>query len=182
MLTQDRLKELTSYCPETGLFTWLERKYSEDQRDSSISAFNTRYSGKEAGTTITIRTNKYRNLYIDGSHTMAHRAAWLYFFGEFPENQIDHINGNGLDNRIDNLRDVTPAENSRNMKLSAKNKSGFNGVRWCKYSSKWVASIGFKGKTIVLGSFINLDEAIQARKSGNVKYGYHKNHGRLQSD
>ena len=107
-----------------------------------------------------------------------HRIAWLLFNGEWPNGEIDHINGNSLDNRFENLRDVSHAINGRNVKLSALNKSGASGVRWKKAINKWVAEITVGGKKTHLGCFESVDDAIKARKFAEYQNGFHNNHGR----
>ena len=124
--------------------------------------------------------NKRGYIYIgiDGQRPQAHRLAWLYVHGEFPKNVIDHIDGNGSNNAISNLRDVTRSENQRNLKTRCESKSGFTGVSWCSARKKWAVRITNNGKYIMLGRYGDLDKAIEVRKSANIKYGYHENHGR----
>ena len=74
-----------------------------------------------------------------GVRLMAHRVAWAIYYGVWPTGMIDHINGDGLDNRICNLRDVTHKENARNSRRKATNKSGCSGVMRDKHKKKWVA-------------------------------------------
>jgi len=114
----------------------------------------------------------------------AHRLAWLYMTGKWPEKDIDHINHNPTDNRWENLRPINDKENSKNKKLQPNNKSGFNGVHFQEYNRNdktyryWIAQIGLNNEIIYLGSFKNKEGAIQARKEANIKYGFHENHGK----
>ena len=88
-----------------------------------------------------------------------------------PEGQfIDHINRDPLDNRRDNLRIVSIQENSMNLSMSKRNKSGVSGVSWNKNRKKWVARIMYKNKHIHLGYFEKLEDARKARKDAEVKY------------
>ena len=108
-----------------------------------------------------------------------HRFIWECFFGEIPEGmQIDHINHNRLDNRLCNLRLVTPTENCRNTKLPKTNKSGKIGVFFDKVNNKWCASYYVKNKRIHIGRFKKFEDAVAAREDMERKCGYHKNHGR----
>ena len=94
------------------------------------------------------------------------------------DNQVDHINGIRSDNKWSNLRHATQLENTRNRKKSSRNKSGVTGVIWDKSKEKWQARIGVCGKSITLGRFDDFDSAVISRKLAEVKYGFHKNHGR----
>jgi hypothetical protein len=106
----------------------------------------------------------------------AHRLAWLYRYGSFPDSQIDHINGIKNDNHIVNLRPVTSTGNSRNQKQYSTNTSGRTGVHWCKRENKWVSSIKVGGKSIQLGLHHVKEDAVASRKAAEKKYGFHENH------
>lgn len=166
MLTQDKLKELLTYDPDTGIFKWIKK-----------SANRIRV-GEEAGILYPYKNGKthYRNICISYKGYRAHRLAWLYMTGSFPEYEIDHINHNASDNRWCNLREVTKAENQRNRSLYMTNTSGFPGVYWSKLRSKWMASIRYQGKSIYLGYFKNILDAVHARKEAEKLYGFHPNH------
>jgi len=164
-LTQSRLKELLHYNPDTGYLTW------------SCKMFGIK-KGDIAGCKSKYRTGKhYVSVRIDGKLYLSHRIIWLYMTGAFPENHIDHINGNGCDNRFINLRDVTKIENCRNVRKSICNTSGTVGVFWEENISKWRACIGIKKKSIHIGVFKNKVDAIIARKMAEYQYGFHQNHG-----
>ena len=164
-LTQERLKSLLSYNPETGEFTWL---VSRGNRQAGESTGCPRSNG---------RGKVYVVIQIDGRLYLAHRLAWLYSYGAWPENQIDHIDQDSLNNRLINLRDVTNAENNKNRKRQNKNRSGVTGVLFINDRQKWRARIAVNGKFIHLGYFEVKDDAIVARKNADVKYGFHPNHG-----
>lgn len=119
----------------------------------------------------------YVAIWFQGRIHLAHRLAFLYMEGEFPPDQVDHINGVRTDNSWPNLRMVAAAENQKNMKIAKNNKSGVTGVSWFKSRGKWVADIGVKGKTHRLGYRDSWFEAVCLRKSAENKYGYHRNHG-----
>jgi hypothetical protein len=161
MLTQERLKEILHYCPETGVFT---RK---------IASCNRVKTGDVAGS---MDGRGYLGIYI-GKLYSSHRLAFLYMTGEFPINDVDHINGERNDNRWENLRHVTRSENHRNRRLSPKNTSGHTGVIWLKKNRKWAAVAMLNYKKIHIGCFDSIDSAIAARKLFNIENGFHINHG-----
>lgn len=160
------IKRLLSYSQETGKFTWC------------AVIGNRAKVGEEAGSIISsgvIRIKVNRHYYL------ASRLAWAYIYGVFPaeDEQVDHINGNTRDNRISNLRLVTPELNARNKSLYANNKSGCPGVSFSTAHGKWLARIGIgKGKKKHLGFFTTKEEAIAARQHENEEHSYHPNHGR----
>jgi len=98
--------------------------------------------------------------------------------GAWPPDQIDHVNGVRTDNRIENLRSVTHAENGRNQAIPRNNTSGVMGVARRTRGKKWHAQIKVGGKQIHLGSFDDKDEAIAARAAADIEHGFHENHGR----
>ncbi len=155
-ISYDRLHELLNYNPETGIFTW------------KIDRGNFK-AGKQAGT---LHHLGYINIIIDWKSYGAHRLAWLYINGYFPENQIDHINRDKTDNRIKNLREATCQCNNRNRDIQKNNKTGIVGVHWSKTSRKYRAEIKINRKTIHLGYFKILKEATQARWEAEKKYNF----------
>lgn len=159
-LSQDRLKYLLNYDPTSGVFTRL--KYSKQTSD---------IVGCDDG-------RGYLFTEIDGKIYRLHRLAFLYMEGVFPEQAVDHIDHNKRNNRWDNLRKVKPIENSRNQPISSSNKSGHIGVSKVQSLNKWYASIMVEGRSINLGTFDDINDAISARESASIKYGFHKNHGR----
>ena len=162
-MTQEYLKSLLDYNPETGKFIW------------KVSKNNRVKSGSEAGA---IDFYGYRVIGIDKKDYKGHRLAWLWYYGKWPEDQIDHINHNPDDNRIKNLREVSNQENQKNQSVYRNNTSGHVGVYWCKIRSRWRAKITVNGKNIYLGYFKEKEDAIKARKEAEAKYKFHKNHGR----
>ena len=156
MLTQEKLKELLHYCPDTGVFTWLMKPCS-----------NVR-AGSVAGTVNKI--NGYATIKVNRKIYLAHRLAWLYIHGTFPPNDIDHINRVKSDNRLCNLRMATHAENMQNTSMYRNNTSGHVGVSWHKATQKWIACITLSKKQIHIGIFHSLEEAIAARKAAEPQY------------
>lgn len=134
-LTVDRVRQFLQYDPETGMFHWLA---SNSPRVKI---------GDQAGSV----TQGYKNVQLDGALYRAHRLAWLHVYGEWPKRRIDHINGNGLDNRLCNLREASQSQNVANARRKITCKSGFKGVT--AHGSRWVASIGRAGRKMHLGVF-----------------------------
>lgn len=142
ILTLERLKQLLHYDPETGAFTRIAKKFNE-----KIGSVNNR-----AG------NHGYIRISVDGKLYLAHRVAWLYINGEWP-NVIDHINGNRTDNRLENLRSVTTRVNSQNRKSPPKhNRSGLMGAKKVSDNS-WRAIISIGGKQRNIGSYKTPEEA-----------------------
>lgn len=165
-ITQEELKKLLHYDPDTGVFTWIK---SGKRRRSCLTA-GCKFMNKNS-------KKMYISIWACGKLYLSHRLAWLYMTGEFPSHQIDHINGDGLDNRIINLRNVTGFDNQRNMKIKSTNKSGICGVIWHKSAKKWMSSITVSNKHIHLGLYSNIFDAACARKNADIKYKFHINHG-----
>lgn len=159
MLTQERLKELLTYNPDTGVFTWIDSKNKHREEAGYLN-----YKG-------------YMLIDIDGKKHRSHRLAFLYMTGSFPKEQVDHINHGKTDNRWSNLRMVSNTENHKNMKMQSNNTSGVTGVSWERRRDKWVVRIKDCGKYLHLGYFEDFFEAICTRKSAEIRYNYHENHG-----
>lgn len=119
---------------------------------------------------------KYLVTKVKREKVRVHRLAFFYVNGRWP-NQIDHINGNGLDNRISNLREVFGSENNMNTRILKNNISGVHGVSWHKRFGKWQAQITQFKKIIYLGRYDSFFEACCARKSKEKSLGFHPNHG-----
>lgn len=163
MPTAQRLREVFDYNPETGFFYWRERT-------------GTRVTiGKVAG--FVHRQRRHRYIHFDGKNHLAHRLAWLYVYGEWPENEIDHINRNPDDNRIANLRKATRAQNGSNVGRLRNNTSGYKGVTWHKGAKKWMAQIQVEEKFVYLGLFDDPAIAHSAYAAASKKY--HGEFGRL---
>ena len=179
-ITPELLRKILRYNPETGKLFWLKRtadmfesgKLSAQHR---CNVWNGNYAGKEA---FSINGKGYIDGKIFNISFNAHRVAWALFYGEWPKEQIDHIDGNRTNNKISNLRAVSQAENSKNVKLTEANTSGTVGVYWYKRKNKWCAEIVCDYKKIRLGYFDEIQDAIAARKQAEKKYGFHPNHGR----
>lgn len=164
-VTREEVNKLLSYDEFSGVLMWRISRGS-------------RKFGEEAGTVMVTNAGKsYRQIQINEKIYLAHRLAWLLLTGEFPAEQIDHIDGDGLNNAAENLRAVSGAENHKNTRKPANNTSGIVGVCWHKRHSKWVAQIQINGRLIHLGCFESFDDAAKARKDANIRYGFQENHG-----
>lgn len=126
-----------------------------------------------------INVSGYIAISIDSKKYLAHRLAWLYMTGEWPENQTDHIDHVRDNNKWDNLRKATNQENLKNQSIRKNNESGITGVCWHKTANKWMAYINLSEGSKYLGIFTDWFEAACARKSADNKYGFHENHGRI---
>ena len=165
---QTVLRELLDYDPKTGLLTW---KFRENMKGS----WNVKYAGKTAFTYT--NPKGYLTGTIDGIRYLAHRIIWVWLYGTEPDS-IDHIDGNRANNAQANLRSVTVLMNQQNQKRRADNSSGCVGVRYRKDIEKYQAYINVNRKQLTLGAFDSFDEAVAARKHGEIQYGFHENHGR----
>jgi hypothetical protein len=145
-ITQERLKELLHYDPDSGSFTWLV--------DRGLNC----NKGLEAGT----KNRLYKNIKVDSRQYPAHRLAWLYCFGQYPSDFLDHIDGDPTNNRISNLREVSRLENNTNKGRYSRGSSGYKGVSYAKLQRKWKAQIQAKGEKIYLGLFNCPREAAHA--------------------
>ena len=135
--------------------------------------WNIHIGSKSAGS-VAGRVNKlgYVEVTIDGTHFKAHRIVWLLCHGYWPENYIDHIDGNTGNNNIENLREVSQQCNLRNSKVSKNNTSGVRGVSFNKTLGYWIATI--KNMRVVdhLGYFKTKSDAVRARYEAELKYGW----------
>src|ERR1700730_2878877 len=113
----------------------------------------------------------YRIIKIYGRSYRAHRLAWFYFTGRWPEDLLDHIvNGTGSDNRSNNLRSVNNQQNTCNRGVPKNSTSGFKGVTWHRQHRKWYAQIMVNGRKIFLGLFDNPVHAAVAYRQAALKY------------
>ena len=147
-LTAERLRELLSYDPNAGQFR------RQKKCETAIGSI----AGSKCGL-------GYIRISVDGRRYYAHRLAWLYIYGKWPTEEVDHINGVRDDNGIENLRQATHAENQQNRALRRDNTSGYTGVRFHPLRTRkkrWTASISIEGKRLYLGNFETEKEAVAA--------------------
>lgn len=167
---------MVDYNPDTGSMRW--KMKGKDQKDAT--RWNSRYAGKECGTTD---DKGYRRILFRFGvgptfKIRAHRLAWFITHGAMPFGEIDHINQDKSDNRITNLRDVSREMNQRNGTRKGNNTSGVPGVIWNKQRKKWCAQASVNGKHRHIGMFDSLEEAAKARKAFGALHGFTDTHGR----
>ncbi len=175
-LTVEYVKERLDYNPETGLFTWKKRPLEHFKTKRACNLWNTKHANRKAGSFHT--ATGYISLKLNGIQYRAHRIAWLIFYGKWPNHQIDHDDGNKINNKIHNLNDVTQSSNARNRRLSIKNTSGCFGVN-LRANGTWRASITVDRKIINLGTYKLKEDAIKAREDAEKEHNFHQNHGRI---
>jgi len=150
------------YDPETGFFI---RKFNK----MGSKKFHGKVAGYKSKGSILIG--------VGGRAYFAHRLAWLYVYGEWPKNDIDHIDGNSLNNKLSNLRLATPSENLRNRGKQKNNKSGYKGVYFNTQKNKWQAKINVHNKAYHLGYYDSPQEAgesyILASKELHGEFSYY---------
>lgn len=155
-ITQEELHKLFTYDKQTGFFEWKIRPRKLKP-------------GDRAGCK---NSKGYIQIIINKARYKAHRLAWLYVYGYFPENEIDHINRVRHDNRIDNLREVSRSCNVRNIGNPCHNTSGVKGVVWHGQNKKWRAQISIKNRCIYIGTFDDFGEAVFARLAAEQCLGW----------
>lgn len=154
MLTHEQLTEALAYDPETGVFTWASPR-----------------SKVQVGAVAGGATDRgYVKIRVNGRKYRAHRLAWLYVTGAWPEHEIDHKDGDKLNNRWANLREAQHVENMRNQKKHVTNTSGRTGVCWLTRAEKWFAYIGHGPTFVNLGMFTDFEAAVRARAAAERKY------------
>ena len=158
-ITQELLKEKFTYDGEN--LVWKKTRASTK-------------IGKKAGTT---KAEGYRQIAIGKVCALEHRLVFMYVHGYMP-NEIDHINGNRADNRIENLRECTPSINNRNSKMPSTNKSGVKGVFWDNSENKWHGRVWANGKFAFSRCYEKLEDAAQAvREAREIHHGEYAHHG-----
>lgn len=138
MLTQETLKHHFGYDEETGVFTRIRTK-ARNIPNNSVGTVNQKFG--------------YLYIRLEGKKHLAHRLAWLYVHGALPKLNIDHINGDKLDNRLCNLRESTQSQNMFNKHKRRTNKTGYRGVRYNDKAGTWSASCTVNKKIHWLGVF-----------------------------
>lgn len=151
-----RIRSGITYHPDTGIFTRNGRPAGSVRKD---------WDGNPACRTIKLFGKSYYE----------HRLAYMWMTGFYPIEVIDHIDGNPLNNRWDNLRSVTQEENLKNTRVPKTNKYGVMGVK-PSGNGRWAASIRVSKETVPLGVFSTFEEAVSIRKSAEELFGFHPNH------
>jgi hypothetical protein len=171
------LHELLRADFKTGDLFWRKRDESIfyragiKVRSSRLKTWNTRYAGQKGFTCLD--GHGYLMGRIFNKSYKAHRVLWALYYGEWPKDQIDHLNGVRNDNRIINLRSVSQSENNRNMKMRSDNKSGCVGVSFDSSRGKWMARINSTN----IGRFDTVEDAAAARANHPEFVQFTQRHG-----
>lgn len=184
-MAASRLPSISDLCklididPETGEMTWAERPVSWFSPAGRVSAQGraNMWNGHNAGKPCfnTLRADGYLRGSFRGKEILTHRLIWAMHYGAWPEMDIDHINGDRADNRLQNLRLASRGQNSRNKKRQSNNTSGHTGVALSQ--GRWRARIWVRRKLVFSQSFATLDEAVAARDAAQKLYDFGPNHG-----
>ncbi len=161
-MNQKELKELLSYDPDTGIWSWLK-----GLRGTKYSLGPVAETGK-----------KYARVKLNSRSYSLHRLAFLYMEGAMPSGFVDHISGDPSDNRWCNLRHATPAINTRNSRMFSTNTSGIMGVAWNERDKRWHVRINTDEGRKHFGYYLSIFDAACARRSAELRHAYHLNHGR----
>lgn len=156
-LTQAYLREIINYDRETGRFTWIKPTAGRVR------------PGEPAGTLATGPHGQYIVISIHGRRYQASQLAWLYVTGSMPADMVDHRDVDSLNNRWENLRQATNAENMRNTGLRSTNSTGLKGVSRCTQTGLFRAAVWVDGKRVHLGRFADIAEAGAAAKSARAR-------------
>lgn len=179
-LTQEIVRELLDYDPETGVLRWKERGlhwFSTDGKKTQthlMNQWNSRLAGKEAFTSTS--NNGYKVGAVKDRKFLAHRIIWLWVYGWVPE-EVDHKNGDKTDNRIVNLREVTRAINQRNKRKLSNNTSGYCGVTQDKRDGKWTATFVVDGLKYSCGYWETPEQANEALMKKRAEFDFSERHG-----
>jgi hypothetical protein len=171
--TRAQLRQLLEYDPASGRLFWKPRT-AEMCPERALEMWNKRFAGTEAFKVTCPKGYKKGKLF--NRHLKAHRVIWAMHFDEWPE-QIDHVNGDKADNRIENLRASDQSDNMRNRPLFKSNKTGAHGV-YPRGDGRFWAEISHNKRREYLGTFASLEEARAARLAAEQRLGFHPNHGR----
>ena len=167
-LSQEEANKVFDYLPDIGKLVW------------SVDIGTRARRGNIAGHLFKQKKRKtdYWRVKLNGVNYMAHRVIWTMKYGDIPEGiEIDHEDGNGLNNTIQNLRLVTHAQQHKNLPARDDNKSGHVGVfKLC--NGKYLSYINSDKKRFNLGTYNDKKEAILIRKTAEKEHCSHENHGR----
>jgi len=144
-------QKFLKYYPKTGCFAWIAGRLSG------------RVAGSQSG-------KRYWYIQFRGHKFPAHRLAWFFENGEWPDGDIDHINGDKQDNRIANLRPASRSENLWNSKKRKDNKTGEKNVFWLARDNKWLVRVHANGKSHLIGRFApdHYDQAVLAARKARA--------------
>jgi hypothetical protein len=175
---------LLTYLPLEGVAIWKARPASLFASKRACTIWNNRFPGAVAGS-LHVDDTGHRTIHIKvaGKQYKAHRVFWEMVHGEIPQEMtIDHIDQDSTNNRIENLRLASQTDQHRNRPVQRNNFCGCAGVSWVGSKGMWRSRITVGRKTIELGMRCSLLDAIAIRKSAEINYGFHPNHGRQRRD
>lgn len=155
----DYLKKCLSYNREDGTFTWLERPREHFRTSTGWKVFNQRYAGTKAG--VVHKTHGYVNIRLRPYLLRAHRVAYAFEHGVWPDHEVDHRNWDKANNRAKNIREATRSQNTVNTRVRKDSISGVKGVR-VRIGQRPSARIMKGGKYVHLGTFDTVEEASRA--------------------
>lgn len=145
--SQERLRELFAYDPETGALSWRS---------------NPKFKGRAGGQCGTVGDHGYLKIGIERRYYLAQRIIWKWMTGEEPSECVDHEDLDRLNNRWSNLRSATNGQNKQNGRIYKNNTSGIKGVCWDEFHKSWVAYVSADGKQMRIGRFKELNVAASA--------------------
>lgn len=161
ILSAERLRALLDYNQNTGEFTHRVKR-----------------SGVKFGSIAgSISGAGYVYITVDREKHLAHRLAFLHYYGNLPEGAIDHVDGNRANNALSNLRLATISQNGFNSRLRGDNTSGHKGVNWVETEGKWKARGNIDGKEFSLGRYARYEDAVAAYEKFAKK-----NHGEFYKE
>lgn len=164
-ITRKRLRELLEYDAKEGVLRWRVKQRNGSEAGSIAGCVDAANGG-------------YRKIRIGQRLYLSHRLIWFMEKGRWPKEEIDHINGDRSDSRLENLRLATRGQNRCNAKLPSTNTSGAKGIYWDKQLRKWRARVKYEGRKYYFGSFASIDEAAAAASAGRAQlHGKYANHG-----
>lgn len=157
----DAIFECLHYNQNTGIIT-CARKYSTRS-----------VVGAEVGT---LNPDGYRRIQYKNKVYMAHRVAWLLHYGSWPDKEVDHVDGNKLNNAISNLRCVHTKDNCKNRGVSKHNKTGHPGVQFDSATGKWRVQFRINKKNKHFGLFEDFNEAVDVAREQYIHHGFSERH------
>ena len=159
------LKEYLIYDPDNGKFFWKKESLNKARK-----------VGEEAGS---YAGNGYSIICVENKRFSGHRLAWYFYYGEWPDFHIDHMDGDKQNNKINNLRKSNPSVNMKNRGLNKNNTTGYSGIQ--KSRNKWRVRVRIDGKLLNFGTYDNIEDAVRVRNEVYIEYGFHPNHGKRES-
>lgn len=172
--TPEELHDLFVLCIKTGKLYWKHRVQEHFQTYRSFRSWNGNFAGREAITAI--NSHGYRHGCLLSKPVRAHHIVWAMTRGEWPTDEIDHINGDPADNRPENLRQVSHADNVKNRCVADSTFTGQIGITKASNNDKFRVRLAGQ----YFGVYDTLEEAIRVRDEKLVELGFHPNHGRAK--